>query len=201
MDYAGVVAPEADPAFYNKVALATGQRPEVVHRRYWEARGRYELGGPASAFWSSVAERDFAPADDTLATLVATDVEAWTRFDPQVVRIITNMADKGNRIAMLANLPVDIAQRVRLSDFAWAFDRMLFSCDTGVSKPDPAAFNHALSQCQAQPQDVVFVDDRLENVTLASFMGLHAVAYSDPLRLEEQMTRWLNGRRIYSGSY
>jgi putative hydrolase of the HAD superfamily len=54
------------------------------------------------------------------------------------------------------------------------FDVSVYSCDIGVAKPDPAYFGRALELIVAEPHEVLFVDDREDNVLGARAAGLVA---------------------------
>lgn len=57
------------------------------------------------------------------------------------------------------------------------FDRLFFSCDLGVAKPDPAYFEAILGTLGHGPEGVVFVDDRPDNVEAARSVGLTAYVH------------------------
>ncbi|MEQ4498829.1 HAD family hydrolase [Nocardioides kribbensis] len=58
------------------------------------------------------------------------------------------------------------------------FDVSVYSCDLGVAKPDPAYFERAVAMIGADPDDVVFVDDRADNVASACGVGLRGVHWT-----------------------
>jgi len=49
-----------------------------------------------------------------------------------------------------------------------------FSCRIGAVKPEPAAFHWCLAELGVDATDVLFVDDRQENVTAAEAVGIRA---------------------------
>lgn len=58
------------------------------------------------------------------------------------------------------------------------FDERLVSFEMGVAKPDPAAFLNAVSVANTELSDCFFVDDKKENVEVASSLGLKAHHYT-----------------------
>lgn len=54
------------------------------------------------------------------------------------------------------------------------FDRLFFSCDLGVAKPNPDYFREILRALKRGPEGVVFIDDRVDNVEAASSVGIDA---------------------------
>ena len=58
------------------------------------------------------------------------------------------------------------------------FDRLFFSCDLGVAKPDPDYFRAILAELGCGPEGIVFVDDREDNVEAARSVGLAAYVHA-----------------------
>lgn len=58
------------------------------------------------------------------------------------------------------------------------FDVSCYSCDLGAVKTEPAYFERALALVGAAPSEVVFVDDRLDNVETARSVGLRGVHWT-----------------------
>ena len=71
-----------------------------------------------------------------------------------------------------------IEDELRLSRFLeWSF----VSCESGLRKPDPAAYTQALTSLglAADPSRVVFVDDSRTNCEAAAALGIDAVQFTD----------------------
>lgn len=59
------------------------------------------------------------------------------------------------------------------------FDRVFYSCEMGVAKPDPAYFRDLLVRLGLDADEVAFVDDSLANVEAARSVGIRTV-HHDP---------------------
>ena len=67
--------------------------------------------------------------------------------------------------------------QIELSPF---FQRVLVSDEIGLTKPDPRAFEAALLD-QDSASHILFVDDQISNVKVATSLGMHAIhANGDP---------------------
>lgn len=67
-----------------------------------------------------------------------------------------------------------IEERLTLSRYLkWSF----VSCNTGLRKPDPAAYESAARALSREPADCVFVDDREENCQAARRVGMTAFRF------------------------
>lgn len=58
------------------------------------------------------------------------------------------------------------------------FDATVFSYEVGVMKPDFVIFRTLVEKSGLQPQEIVYADDKPENVTGAQAVGIHAVTYT-----------------------
>ncbi|NXJ09182.1 HYES hydrolase, partial [Odontophorus gujanensis] len=59
------------------------------------------------------------------------------------------------------------------------FDLLIESCRVGLHKPDPRIYTYALEVLQAQPQEVIFLDDLGENLKPAREMGMATILVRD----------------------
>lgn len=59
------------------------------------------------------------------------------------------------------------------SDFYQCFEKIYYSHETGMRKPDPAIYKHILNQYDLNPKYTLFVDDKKENTDAAASLGIH----------------------------
>ena len=57
------------------------------------------------------------------------------------------------------------------------FDRVFASGETGMRKPNPDFYRHVLQEIKLAPEQVVFVDDKQENVLAAEVLGMKAFVF------------------------
>jgi len=57
------------------------------------------------------------------------------------------------------------------------FDRVFDSGETGMRKPNPEFYRHVLQEINLAPEQVVFVDDKQENVLAAESLGMKAFIF------------------------
>ncbi len=111
-------------------------------------------------------------------------VRASYRWLPGIEELLAELHRAGHRMHAFSNYPVwyrMIEERLRPSRFLdWTF----VSCLTGLRKPDPAAYLHALAALGAAPEECLFVDDRVGNCQVARDLGIQSVVFEgvEPLR-------------------
>ena len=93
--------------------------------------------------------------------------------------------------ATASNYP-DWIEELALGPLAGRFDRVLASCHLGVRKPEPAFFTRLLDELALPPGEVLFVDDREENVVAARAVGLA----SHRFRGAAELRAWLVGHGV-----
>ncbi|MBI4122830.1 MAG: HAD-IA family hydrolase [Parcubacteria group bacterium] len=59
------------------------------------------------------------------------------------------------------------------------FDKMYFSFEHGIRKPDERAFRVILDEYGITPKDAVFIDDKERNVMAAQALGLNTVLFRE----------------------
>ena len=57
------------------------------------------------------------------------------------------------------------------------FEYLIYSCDYGSIKPEPAIYRNCLKLLKAAPQDILYLDDRAENVQAAARLGINSVLF------------------------
>lgn len=84
------------------------------------------------------------------------------------------------RTGLLSNA-IDGARREESSRYGFdtLTDDLVYSHEVHLAKPDPAIYHLACERLGVQPEDVVFVDDRPENVAAAADLGMHAFLHAD----------------------
>jgi putative hydrolase of the HAD superfamily len=68
-----------------------------------------------------------------------------------------------------------------------SFEHLIFSCELKTGKPDPACYHAALATLAAPAGDVIFIDDRAENVAAAAALGLRSVQFTTPAAAREAL--------------
>ena len=76
------------------------------------------------------------------------------------------------------------------TDFYNCFEKVYYSYEMGMRKPDPQIFNTIIRKHDLSPKRTLFVDDKKENTEIAESLGLHIwnlkVGQEDVIDLFEQ---------------
>jgi putative hydrolase of the HAD superfamily len=89
----------------------------------------------------------------------------------------------GQPLALISNATSDTAEAWPHSPLAARFDVVVFSCDVGLAKPDPAIYRAAADRLGADPTECVFVgdgaDDELAGAAAVGMTTLRTTQFND----------------------
>ena len=109
---------------------------------------------------------------DRARAVVLDDAGVLSQTDEPIADVVPVLRSAGLGTAVLSN--ADGPPRPGLAGLV---DVVLLSGETGVRKPDPAAFALAARRLDVAPGECVFVDDLPANVRGAAVAGLVAVVH------------------------
>ena len=95
------------------------------------------------------------------------------------VELIAELSAAGHRLALLSNAPEVIAAAITELPVATYFEHLIFSARVGSAKPERACYEAALAILKASADQVIFLDDRTDNLTTAAAMGMRTVRFAD----------------------
>ncbi|MBY0357591.1 MAG: HAD family phosphatase [Candidatus Obscuribacterales bacterium] len=149
---------------------------------YWRHRGPYDSHElDLDAYWRLVAqELGLAISQEQIEQLVHLDNLSWSKPNEIMTDWVVKIKGQGCSTAILSNMPLAIRQYLQ-KHCSWlpAFDHSTYSCDIGCIKPDSQIYEHALAGLGLEPEQVLFLDDRQENIEAARSLGMHSILFVD----------------------
>ena len=195
-DYGGVVSQPPSPQELASLAGAAGVSVAALQGVYWQWRRAYDLAElDASGYWRQVGRslgRGFSEAE--ISELIRLDSASWLRLQAGTVALIEDLGAAGLPLALLSNAPGELAEAISALPVAAYFGHLLFSCQLKLAKPDPECYNRALARLGASAEEVIFIDDRAENVAAAAALGLRSVHFTSPGEARAAVTERLAER-------
>ena len=179
-DYGNVLSLPQQPADVEEMAEVCGIASGRLHHLYWKFRGPYDSGElDARAYWDRVAseeQKEFS--DRQIAQIVEIDARSWSRPNDDSLRWVEQLRQAGFPLALLSNMPLEIKDYLLCHcDWLQVFQSLVFSCDVRAVKPDPSIYAKCLEEIGLPPRQVLFFDDRQENVDGAAKTGMHAFLF------------------------
>ncbi|KAL8253331.1 hypothetical protein R6Q59_037024 [Mikania micrantha] len=96
-----------------------------------------------------------------------------------VEELLSTLKDNGYEMHAFTNYPIwyrMIEDKLKLSSYlSWTF----CSCIIGKRKPDPQFYSKVLQHLDTDPQNCVFIDDRMKNVEAAKEAGINGIHFKN----------------------
>jgi len=123
-------------------------------------------------------------------------LRAWTMIEPDadILQFVQSLRRGNVKCCLATNQePHRASYMSQQLGYRHLFDREFYSCHMGVAKPAPEYFRFIVGDLGLPAADVLFLDDREDNVASAKDAGLHAVQFlieSGPGRLAETLRQF-----------
>jgi 2-haloacid dehalogenase len=125
-------------------------------------------------------------------------IDAWLeRFDEMMagpiagtVDILAELRERDVPIYALSNWSAEtfpFAKR-RFEFLRW-FRGIFLSAEVRLVKPDPRIFQSFCERFGLTPMEIIYIDDLQHNVQAASRLGMHAIRFTDPASLRQELVR------------
>jgi putative hydrolase of the HAD superfamily len=179
-DYGMVLSQPPDPAAWQQMQQLLGVTADELERGYWQFRDAYDRGALSGvAYWHAVAQSMARPLDEPiLHALLDADTALWTRPNEPMIAWAQSLQRAGVPTGILSNLG-DAMEAGLFARLPWlhSFQHHTFSHRLGIAKPDLAIYRHAAAGLSVEPEAILFIDDRAENVAAARAADMLAIRY------------------------
>ncbi len=202
-DYGQVLTGPPHPPAWARMREVTGLSDDAFSSAYWAPRRAYDRGThTGTAYWLEVGkEAGLTLGEAQVTALVEADTSLWTQPNQPMIDWAQRLQTAGTRTGILSNLGDAMMSGV-LATFPWLahFDLLLWSHTVLLAKPEPDIYRHAAEGLRTAPAEILFVDDREDNIEGASAAGMQAIRYLDQESFELEMSErglsslWQTGR-------
>lgn len=114
--------------------------------------------------------------------------------DAGAVSIARALTGHAGYTLMTLNNEADELNRYRIAKFGISdiFEAFLSSCWLGARKPTRKFYERGLGIAQARPEESLFIDDRQQNLTPASKLGMTVILFRSAAQLRSDLERLLD---------
>ncbi|MCU1253228.1 MAG: family phosphatase [Edaphobacter sp.] len=180
-DYGMVLSAPPDAAAWARILSVTGLSEDILHREYWAHRHAYDRGDlTALTYWhKAAAGAGIVLTPTQLTDLIAADTDLWAQLNPPMLEWAQHLQRAGLRTGILSNMPDAVEAGLR-ARHQWidTFDHNTWSHALNLAKPEPAIYLHAAEGLRTAPENILFIDDRTENIEAALALGMQAILYT-----------------------
>jgi FMN phosphatase YigB (HAD superfamily) len=135
--------------------------------------------GTEAAFWNGLAAA--IELDDAQRTAMRADF--WDAYcgtgNAELIEYARSLRPRAGTAILSNSADGAREEEERRFGFSAVFDPICYSHEQGVNKPDPQAYLRALQRLDADPADVLFIDDHQSAVDGAHAIGIRAILHRD----------------------
>lgn len=129
-------------------------------------------------FWDQVSTTYGTRKVDVSENLLGRAYAESLQPQVDVLKLVKVIGDAGIKLAILSNTIEQHAQPLRVAGIYDDFNHVFLSHEIGFRKPNPKAYEYALSELDITAPEAVFIDDRLENIEAANQLGIHGLLFT-----------------------
>ena len=181
-DYGKVLSNAEDPTAWAAMVELSGVTEQRFHDAYWEYRHDYDRHTlSAIPYWQAVAKRAGTTfSEPQVHRFLELDVDLWTNMNENMVAFARNLQRAGIRTGILSNIGDAIAQGI-VARLPWlsGFYHCTWSYALCLAKPEPAIYLKTAEALDTHPGNILFIDDREENLAAAAALGFHTIRFTD----------------------
>jgi putative hydrolase of the HAD superfamily len=110
---------------------------------------------------------------------------------PEMIHLISDIKHHyGFRTIAVNNEPREINEyRIKQYDLDSVIDVFVSSCYVQMRKPDKDIYQLALNLAQVQPEEVMYIDDRLTLINAGRKLGLNAIHHTSVANTEDALSQ------------
>ncbi|KUM67171.1 HAD family hydrolase [Streptomyces curacoi] len=157
--------------------------PGTVHERM---RDVWQAGSVGSISEREVHEQVAARLELDASQVEAFMADLWAEYlgtpNEELIAYVRGL--RGScRLGILSNSFVGAREReTALYHFDELVEKIVYSHEIGIEKPDPRAFEAACASLEVRPESCLFIDDFAANVEAAQVAGMQAHLFEDNAR-------------------
>jgi putative hydrolase of the HAD superfamily len=113
-------------------------------------------------------------------------------YSPKVkmFELAAELKKQGFIISILSNTEMPAYQYFKELNYE-VFDELIFSCIEKIRKPDSKIFEIALEKSNSSANQMIFIDDRMDNIKAAEYLGINTIRYKNTIETIEDFKKYL----------
>ncbi|ADV82711.1 HAD family hydrolase [Terriglobus saanensis] len=188
-DFGLVLSGPANVVVWDEMKRELAMDEATFHPSYWQFRDEYDRGTlNGTEYWNAVAGRKLQDAE--VAELKRLDTELWTDMNEPMVAWAERLQKAGVKTGILSNIGDAMEDGIR-GKLAWVaeFTHAVWSHQLKMRKPEPEIYAVAVKGLGVPAEQILFVDDREENIRGAEAAGMLGIVYKNHAAFLAEMER------------
>jgi len=196
-DVGGVLALDAPRFFLSELAVRESLDIEELVVSWKKNFGALTVGVMSEQeFWMAFIEDiNLKIPPEELIERFKTELRLFLLLDKNVIQYLRQLKEEVNEhrkvpvaFAILSNNVKEWAKVLESQDkLNDLFEVIMYSCDEGVTKPDPVIFKKLLVKLDVKAREVLFIDNREKNLQAAKALDMHVMLFTTCDEFKEAM--------------
>jgi len=181
-DYGNVISLPQDPKVMGELSGRVGVERDRFESALWSLRGDYDRGIISAKEYFKIVLSSLAVFMDekNIEELIEIDTNSWKNINPETEALMKELKAAGYLVGILSNMPRDFLAWAKKNIPVFSLPHFgLFSCDVNLIKPEEAIYRKLLSMIGVEAAELVFFDDKAENIAGAMAVGMEAILWEN----------------------
>jgi len=113
--------------------------------------------------------------------------EVSTQKDSEILQMIVQLT-KICSVGCLTNTEIEIAELNKKTGLFDCFEKVYLSTEIGLRKPISSIYKYLLDDLGCSPKEVIFIDDKYENVESAQRIGINSIQFISVIQLRKYLS-------------
>lgn len=140
-------------------------------------------------FWIQYCKDKGRPLPPFWGQQFQTALRNAIRVNFEVFTLVDELKENQIKVGLLSNIDKKRAKYIREFGLYNAFDPCLLSYEIGIEKPNLKAYEILIGCFSCHPKEIVFIDDKEENVKGAKRAGLDAIHFQSAKQLRSELIK------------
>lgn len=145
---------------------------KVVDSEEWVKGGLIDLGEITLSEAASRINKRTNYIHEDLVNRFLLDVPDNLKYNDNVLDVVKDLKNKGYKVYVLSNTSKETFANFK-ADLEALFDGLVLSYKIHEIKPNKPIYEYLLKTYNLNPNECLFLDDRLDNIKTANELGIH----------------------------
>jgi len=185
-DWGGVLIDKPTPGllhYFAEYFNTTEEKYYNTHKRYVDSFQKGTL--PEDKYWEKMCN-DLSKNKPVEKSLWKQAFKSVYQEKKDVFNLLIALKNNGYKTGFLSNIETP-AMNFFYEQKYNMFDVLVFSCKEGFRKPEKEIYEITLRRLNTQPEETLFIDDRIENIRGAESLGIQTILFKDSEHLREKL--------------
>jgi len=140
-------------------------------------------------FWQNISQDLDKPVPNNTYDLWRQDFKQKLTISEPMIEFVKFLKKKGIIVAVLSNNIMPYVEVIKEKGGYNEFDVVINSCEVGFSKPEPEIYRLMLNKLNINPGEILYLDDRPENLDTAKQFGINTMLITNPTKQIEDIKK------------